>query len=400
VWPALAAFPPTATVDSPIENITWTGAASDFHVTGHAHTDSGAYITKVTVNATPSDANPKTFDASQAYSGQSTDQEFDIPLFPDLNGKYKITVIAWGKSCFAITCTSEQGGPGIVRNINLAVPPKAPTGTKATITDGKVAYEWASNNTEGDLLGYIVERAPSSLDYKCITTVTKPATVPATYKITDDIKSLPDGDYRYRVKAVRRSNPDSTMSTCTKSNGGIASPASVSSKVTWKDPTATTTTTSGGGGNGGGGGTGGGTGGTGGGSNGGSATTTTVKGAKKSSDGTSSSGGGTKTPNLSALGSLGVSNNLALPPKQLAEADPGFNDKLPFGAQQAAVDPSTGLPDGGTQSPDASSKGVNTALYLAASLLAGVLAAHVFWLKAQVDHMPLEALTPEELPLG
>jgi hypothetical protein len=97
-----------------------------------------------------------------------------------------------------------------------------------------------------------------------------------------------------------------------------------------------------------------------------------------------------------------VPTNLAKPPGQRPEDDPGFNELLPFGTggEETTQDGGVALPQGPSEAPDDGGGTTTTLLFVAAGLLATVLSAHVLWLKAQVDKMPLEALVPEELPIG
>ena len=169
-------------------------------------------------------------------------KNFDVAVFPDFNGKYRVT----GRGLAA--CDFLGHVPARRRHrdhpaITVAVAPKTPTGFKASESDGKVTVEWDANNTEGDLLGFLVERlTPGNTVYGCIAAVPVDPDRPASYKTIDDIKDQPSGDYRYRVKAVRAVNTDSQMSTCGDPGGPLYSPATTSSKITWKNPTPTSTT--------------------------------------------------------------------------------------------------------------------------------------------------------------
>jgi hypothetical protein len=393
VWPAFASFPPTVTLIAPGEGAKWVGAPSDFHVIGHGDTDDGSFVTRVSYFVDPTDANTKHFSDTRGFpgpneAGSSAHQNFDFSVFPDLNGAYKLTVAAYGKSCGILGCGSEQQGPPVVRTLTLAVPPKMPTGAVATLADGKVTFGWDKNNTEADLLGYVVERAdPGADDFKCLRIVER-NDMATKYVTTDDLKEAATGDYRYRVRALRKANPDSTLGTCSKSGGGLMSTGTAASKVTWKNPTDPTTTTTPGGG-----------GGTGGGGGGKGSTSSTIP---KRSSGGGTDGPAPKKPNLAALGGLSAGTNIASAPNRrvLDESDPGFNDFLPFGNEQADADqPSGDLPQTALPAADDGNGRTTTLLFIAAGLLATVLSMHVLWLKAQVDRMPLEALTPEDVPL-
>jgi hypothetical protein len=291
-----------------------------------------------------------------------------------------------GQQCGILGCNAEQNGNAIVRNIVLAVPPVPPTGVKASQTDGKVDLVWNANNIEGDLLGYQVDRDIGAGKWRCLRVVALDPKKPATYKANDieDLSEKADGDYQYRVRAMRAVDSDTKLGTCT-APAGIPS-ATAASKVSWKNPNPPTTTTTalGGGGGGGGGGT-----------------TTTVP--KKGAGDTSGTAGNSRPPNLSALGSLGVPSNLASPPRVTApgEVDPGFNELLPFsssGGEDPCADSGSALPSDPTTAAGDKGNGTTTLLFVAAGLLATVLAGHVLWLKAQVDRMPLEPLPPQELP--
>jgi hypothetical protein len=387
VGPAAAAFPPVATVDNPVEGAKWTGGAvTDFHVTGHADTDDSNYVTSVSAVIAPTDDGPKTYSKLQAFpnrgeTGAGPHQNFDLQIFPDLNGKYSVTVQPAGKTCF-ITCGQETAGPAVVRNITVAVPPKVPTGAKATLTDGVATIVWSANNTEGDLLGYLVEQSAAGDSYKCLTMVAVSADAPATYKATSDLKTANSGEYKWRVRAVRKSGPTSILGSCSKPGTGLTSLPSSTVQVTWDNPTPVTTTTTkpaGGGGT----------------------TTTTTKVKRSGGGGGSISAPKTNTPNLSALGGLSAGTGSSPSPRRAAEADPGFNDFLPFPSGSDPGDDG-GAAAGNTALPAAADDngGRTTLLFIAAGLLATVLSMHVLWLKAQVDRMPLEPLTPEDIPLA
>ena len=388
---ALAAFPPTISLTAPVEGQTWGPSPStDLHVIGTADTNDGDVVTRVNIIADPTDNGTQSYPAEAAFSGDNAHESFDVKIYPDRNGKYKITVIASGRDCNIIGCGSEMTGPAVTRNVTVAWPPKTPTGVKASIKDGVVTIEWAANDIgdEPDLLGYMVEGAVGSGTFSCLKTVPVDSKKPAIYKTTRDLTTQPDGDYKYRVRALRAANADTQMPTCTTS-AAISSPPSAVATVSWDNPTPppTTTTTKPGGSGGGGGG---------GGAGGGGTTTTTRRGAT-----TGGSGRAPTRPNLSALGSLGVPTNLAKPPGARPEEDPGFNQLLPFGASEETVtEGGVALPQGPDEGADDSGGGTTTLLFVAAGLLATVLSAHVLWLKAQVDKMPLEALIPEDVPLG
>jgi hypothetical protein len=390
VSPAAASFPPQVTVDNPVEGATWTGGhETDFHVTGHGDSDSGTYVTAVGVLVESIDGNPKSYPGSASFpqpgtNGAGSHQNFDIQVFPDLNGKYKVSVAARGKTCF-VTCSNEQTGGTVIRTITVVVPPKTPTGAKSSLSGSVATVQWDANNTEGDLLGYIVEVAGGSNDFKCMATMPVDPEAPSTYKTTVDLKALPSGEYRWRIKAVRRSNPDSTLGTCSKLGSGIGSNYA-NTKLTWDNPTppttsTTSTTVKGGGSTGG--------------------TTSTTRGGARTPAGGSGGPSAPKTPNLSALGGLNAGTGLSNTGRRAAEADPGFNDFLPF---PAGSDPTE---DGGSATPDSAlaaapdeNSGRTTLLFVAAGLLATVLSMHVLWLKAQVDRAPLEPLAPQDLPLN
>jgi hypothetical protein len=367
---------------------------TDFHVAGHVTSSGGYNATAVTVAVDPTDnGTHKYHPDAQNFQGSKTTENFDVVVFPDFNGKYRVTVRGFGQSCFLGQCTGE-GSNTITRAITVTVPPKTPTGFKASASDSKVTVEWAASaNTEGDLLGFIVERlTPGSTVYGCIAAVPVDPERPATYKTVDDLKDQPSGDYRYHVKAVRAVNADTQMPTCGDQGGPVYSPTTNASRITWSNPTSTSTSTS----------TtapGGGTGGTGG--TGASTTTTRPKSATGGGS-TASAGGSSGRPNLAALGSLGGANNLARTPSLAGgtEPDSGFNELLPFqsGNQGGGIDEgSAATPDTPLNAAEGGSGQTTTLLFIAAGLLATVLSMHVLWLKAQVDRMPLEPLAPQDI---
>jgi hypothetical protein len=384
--PARAAT--TVNIDSPADGAVWDGGdASDFHVKGLAQVDSGSnnYVIKVTVNVDSTDAGNHHYNGVQDYgSNHASTQPFDITVLEDglkSNGAYKLTVTAFGHICTLFGCNDTTDTE--VRNIVAAAPPAAPKGVKATLNGSVVKIEWSTNIEEDDL-GYLVHRAKGTGTFSCVGAVEQKNS-PA-YSLTDDLKDEAAGDYKYRVVAYRRKDSTSTKPSCQASGGGLASPATTTSTIAW-GPATTTTTVAGGPG---------------------ATTTTTVPGPQGGltrlgggAGGSTSAAKASKKPNLSGLSGLAPVNNMARNPKLPAEADPGFNELLPFqpGSEQDDQSDISGLPSTKLPADSGGDGHTTTLLFIAAGLLVTVLSAHVLWLKAQVDRMPLEALTPEELPL-
>jgi hypothetical protein len=389
--PAVAA--PAITITAPADGTTWDGTkATDFHVTGVAQTDSGGTITKVGVFAQSTDGGNHRYPPAansfveQQFGNKHQSEQYDIPLFPASNGKYEIDAVATVHNCNILTCGDATAANKVI-NITLAVPPAIPTGVKATLKDTVVTIEWTANSEE-DALGYLVERSKNGGAYSCIGAVVQGTAT--SYKLTDDLKDVDGGNYKWHVVAYRGRDSTSKAPTCKEPGTGLKTSSAATATIPWKLSTTTTSAP--------------------GGSGGSTTTTTTAKsgtgGLSKYGGGASGAGGSTSTakaskkPNLSALSGLSPVNNLARAPKLPTEADPGFNELLPFqkGAGDAPSDisglPSTKLP------ADNGSGHTTTLLFVAAGLLVTVLSMHVLWLKAQVDRMPLEALTPEEIPLA
>jgi hypothetical protein len=376
----------------PAEGAEWTGNATDFHVFGTATTDNSngcCYITGINVTADSSDgANhhyPKDGQppASATYTDKKTSQSYDFPLFPDINGAYAVKIVVNGqKGCDNIFFGCQPDTAAAARAITVAVPPKAPTGVKATLSGSVVSVSWDAN-PEPDMLGYLVGRQVDNGDFRCIAEVDQ--SDQPSYKVPDDLKDKAPGGYRWRVTAFRAKDMTSTKPSCSDGGTGIPSQSSLTTGVGWKTTTSTTKGDGGGGG-----------------------TTDTTKPPAGSglthysgNSGTTDTSSKTKKPNLSALSGLSPVNNLARVPsgRGAGEADSGFNELLPFAPGSGGDDPGA-ISGADSKLGSAGGDNGNTTklLFVAAGLLVAVLSAHVLWLKAQVDRMPLEALPPE-LPL-
>jgi hypothetical protein len=377
---------PIITLNAPANNDTI--GALPFSVNGVVDSHNGNFVQAVSAGMSSSDAAGHTApNGHQNYNPAHTHETFDIPMSADFNGPYKLSVVGANQVCPLIGQCGPQNGPTVTRVIIVAVPPVAPAAMHIARTDPKQTLTWDANNAEPDMLGYILQRNSGSGQYACIAAPTFDANADH-YSYVDDLTGQPNADYHYRVLAVRKADNGSAAPTCDARGTGIASAPSSVVGVHWfpVQPTSSTTSTTVKGGSSGGGGN----------NNGG---------------GTSGTGaGGSKTkasPNLSALGALGTSNNLATLPGAKSNAgeiggDSGFNQLLPFQPGSATGQnsgeealPSEGLPAGSS----GGDKNLTTKLFVAAGLLVTVLSMHVLWLKNQVDRMPLEALTPEDLPL-
>ena len=116
----------------------------------------------------------------------------------DTNGPYHVSVTATATDLFGSTSTLTLNADFV-----LAIPPKTPTGLKATASkDRKVTLVW-DRNGEADLYFYDVGRkGPGEKGFTIIVKETQP---PPNVKPTfqEDKPPTAAGDYQYQVTAVR-----------------------------------------------------------------------------------------------------------------------------------------------------------------------------------------------------
>ena len=213
------------------------------------------------------------------------------------NGRYTLTATATGSHPPPSTPLEDQDPPPpaaqAVRTFFLAAPPAVPADVTASESSGNITVRWTAN-TEPDLVGYQIERAPArTTDFRAVG-------ISTGARFVDD--AIPDpGRYVYRVIAVRQGAKDE----------GVASEPSSESRAVEVTPPPTTTTApddddDGDGDNGG----------------SGSATTAPSGGGSSSAPPVRRSG----TVDLSGFRTL-LDENTTPPP---GEVDPGFQQTLPF----------------------------------------------------------------------
>ena len=288
------------------------------------------------------------------------------------NGRYTLTATATGSHPDRLV-EGPQPPPDpvhVTRTFFLAAPPVVPKDVTAAEASGSVSLRWA-DNPEPDLVGYQVERAPARTDdFRAIGISTRA-------RFTDDTISK-SGRYIYRVIAVRQGAQDE----------GIASePSAPTRAVEIEEPPVTTTTTAAGG-DGGGDGAGSGT-----------ATTAPAGSASQSSPPVRRSG----TVDLSGFRTLLDQNTTT--PAAPGEADPGFQQTLPFdaGAGEETQEPGdepqmeVGLGDPLDSGDEADLERRRSLSFIAGGLLLFVLLMGTLFLRGEVNRS--DALGMDAVPV-
>ena len=305
---------------------------------------------------------------------------FDVTL--PANGEYVATATAmWHPWPYQL---NDLRPVSTVRRFVVDAPPAAVTGVTAKANDEKrtVTVSWKPN-AEPDLMGYIVSRSYNKGDYVEL------APAPADAKSYVDQLTDKDaaGVYRYQVVAVRKS---------ASGEQGLPGPPGTSKEATVKSGPAsgsTTATTTAGGGN------------TTAGSAG-PAGTNKPDASAPSLIGNSGRVDAAKFNSLLGQPQLGPDGKATRPQEPAAsaieEADPGFNDKLPYGPDGIPGtddDAETGEMRVGVEEPAKSSKErPTTLLLLGAAALAAMCGVLMRWVlnevKRSTDGEELERVEP------
>ena len=192
--PALAG-PPAVSVNNPANGVTLSTSSPQITGTVSATSTGGAITGSLSLTVTSTAGHPGWGASDASWCGQSS-CSFTVPVSPGLayNGQYQLTVSAQETDPpLATNRTASWSG-----NFSLAVPPSDPKSVSATpASDGSsVTVSWASN-PEPDIVGYQVNRSPSS-----------PGSWPqAVTKTTTDLVDssvTPGQTYTYSVTAVRQ----------------------------------------------------------------------------------------------------------------------------------------------------------------------------------------------------
>lgn len=370
VHPALAATasPPTGRIESPVQDANAAPVTTaTISISGEVAATNGGYIygpVRVDVRSA-TDGSLIAGGDSPTESGKSTAPFSYTPTIP-VNGRYHIVVTA--ADCDNVVDQNTNAcnrGQAVEGFFNLDVPPAVPTGVRARVdaSTRNVTISWKPNS-EPDLLGYLVDRATGSQAYP-----QQPLGSTSTVSFVDDGAKITGGQYRYRVRAVRRSSDP---------NKADASSPSADTTVNVAPPESPPTSTPPGGS--------------------GFPTPTAAPG---SASGSTSTGAGlalSGTVDLHAYGALLDQARKSASAQHQEPPDPGFDPSLPFKKGSDAED--------GADAPKpvlGSSASENTRLdrkrslgFLAAGLLATVLLMHAVWVRGELKRADeLEVLAPD-----
>ncbi len=125
-------------------------------------------------------------------------------LLPTLacNGEYELTATAvWTERGFG-GAQEHRASNDPPRRFVVAIPPVTPSGVRALVDEGRgtVTLRW-DRNPEGDIVAYEIERSRDGGEYRSVGEVEQPARR-GDPEFVDDRFPV-DGEYSYRVKAVR-----------------------------------------------------------------------------------------------------------------------------------------------------------------------------------------------------
>ncbi|MBW3556993.1 MAG: fibronectin type III domain-containing protein [Actinobacteria bacterium] len=337
-------------------------------------------ITKVTVSLVAGRGQVLPKPASQVFEVTPPARAYKFEWRTDIawNGPYTVKVVVNGNA-------RPPGGSHEERaesRFFIEVPPDPPKGLKATPEgeDG-VTVSW-DKNTEPDIVGYEVHRAPKDGDFAPI------AQAAGNLTKLNDRPSV--GEWRYVVVAIRRGAGDK----------GVASgPSAVAnaSVVTPPAPSTSTTTAAGGGGDGGGG--------------GGAASPTTIQktgsGIVITSTGTGTGGGSASGGRGSRVDLSGFSSLNRPTTNRIEAPDPGFEEALPFAPgdepavgsedeeELGADDPNRDRALGQRYISDESDRR-RSLTFVAFGLLLFVMSMSGLWVRGEVKRADeLETLDPE-----
>jgi hypothetical protein len=254
---------------------------------------------------------------NQMSGGASTTMSMAWSAVFTWNREYVVVIDATGHRPTATGSVSQS--LHVVKPLHLAVPPKKPTGVKASTANGVVTISWSNAEREPDLIAYEVRRAKQGTnDYVTV----KDGLVRPTVNSVSDQPG--DGAYRYQVIAYRPDVDAGAVSS--DATAEVASPAPAAGA-------GTDGSTGGAGGSASSGGTASGTAGSGSSSSGsGSATT------EKPTITTGGAGGGVDLSHFAAV----LDSRRSTPTTRVEPPDPGYEETLPF--KTSGDDPAVGQP--------------------------------------------------------
>lgn len=344
----------------------------------------GTVVRQVELSVQQLDTNRAPLTAAVDGNRQSRqDVAFRVAL--PFNGRYRATLKAWGADppLFGTLEDGEVESTSRSREFLVAAPPAPPRDVKAVVDEATrtVTLTWKAND-EGDLIGYIVQRAAGDGPFADVGTVTK--TDRPTYR--DSGTAEAGGVYRYQVVAVRSDG-------VTKDKGISSDPSAVTPEATANVPgppappsgTPGTTVVA---------------------STPGSSTPGTTTAAASKNPGALTTSGSVDLSGFKTLQSQAQAR--AATPRTTRPADTGFKSTLPFATTQPQEEGEVAEEGGelgevAADSPqfrelgteDDGSRRQESLAFLAAGLLATVLLMHVLWIKSEVKRTPLEPLAPE-----
>lgn len=189
--PALAG-PPSVTVSSPANGAALSSAAPQINGSASATAPGGTITGSLSLTITSSAGHPGWSSSVPSWCGQSA-CSFTVSVNPGLayNGQYQLSVTAQETDPPLSTTRSASWSGGF----SVAVPPVSPQNVSATpASDGSsITLSWSAN-PEPDIVGYQVERSPTSASW--------PQAVTGT-ELVDSAVS-PGHSYTYTVTAVRQ----------------------------------------------------------------------------------------------------------------------------------------------------------------------------------------------------
>jgi hypothetical protein len=310
--------------------------ASPVVVDGDAHMANGGVIVgDVRVEMTSADNRPIPPATLVPAGDRATKVPFNVKADLPYNGRYSVRVTATGRDPVPDLDGDEQ----VVQSVDfkLDVPPAAPAAVAtAPAPDRGVALSWKGNG-EPDLVGYRVERAGRSGAWAALSVVTAP-------RFTDTTARDTGGDFRYRVTAVRRAaDPSATLASLPSSEARASVPA----------PPAATASSAGGSG--------------------------------------TASGPRVDISDFAAL----LDRASSAKPARSEPPDPGFRETLPFTPGAKEDGPADARILGSSASETRGPGDHRPLAFVAGSLLATVLLAHVLWVRNEIKKADeLEALAP------
>jgi hypothetical protein len=251
---------------------------------------------------------------SSMTGGESTSMSMAWSADFTWNGVYALVVEAKGQRWQTTGYVPQS--LRVVKQLHLAVPPKKPTGVKATTSNGVVTISWSNAGREPDLIAYEVRRTKQgSNDY---VTVKDGLVRPTTSSVSD---TPPEGAYRYQVIAYRPDveagavSSDATAEVTAPATAGATTGAGTSGST----GTAGGTSSSAGGD----------------GTSAGSGSTATTRPAIT----TGGAGGTVELSNFAAA----LNARRSTPTTRVEPPDPGYEETLPF--HVAGDEPAVGSPD-------------------------------------------------------